>query len=109
MTQLLYDFGFDPAVLYAGAGGGLLRALSRRQLRLREMLLSPCCGALASAYLTLPLVRLAGLSPPPRDSGELVLASAFLIGTCAMWISDIVLQAVAHRLGLPGRTREPGQ
>lgn len=103
--DLLQSLGINPAVLYAGFGGGLLRALSRRKIKLREMFVSPICGALASAYLTLPAVHYVQLLgwPVPDDAAQVVLASAFLIGTCAMWISDLVFEIIVRRF----RPKEP--
>lgn len=100
--DLLISLGINPAILYAGAGGGLLRALSRKKIKFREMFVSPICGALASAYLTLPAVQYVQLVgwPLPEDAAQVVLASAFLVGTCAMWISDLVFGFIARRLGL---------
>lgn len=100
--DLLQSLGINPAILYAGAGGGILRALSRKKINFREMIVSPVCGALAAAYLTLPTVQYVKLSgwPFPEDEAPAILASAFLIGTCAMWIADLVFGFVAKRLGL---------
>lgn len=97
--DLLQSIGINPAVLYAGAGGGILRALSRQKLKIREMFLSPICGALAAAYLTLPTVQYVRITgwPIPEDDAQVVLASAFLIGTCAMWIADIVFEVIVRR------------
>jgi len=102
LHEILMAMGIDPTVLYAGAGGGILRALSRKKIKIREMFVSPICGALASAYLTLPAVQYIKLVgwPIPEDSAQVVLASAFLIGTCAMWIADLVFGFIARRLGL---------
>lgn len=56
--ELLKLLGIDPAVLYAGAFGGMVLALSRRRFnKIREMIASPICGALATAYLTIPTVH----------------------------------------------------
>lgn len=44
LHDLLAAIGVDPTVLYAGTGGGILRALSRQRIRLREILVSPPCG-----------------------------------------------------------------
>ncbi|TIQ70282.1 MAG: hypothetical protein E5X44_35760, partial [Mesorhizobium sp.] len=68
-------------VVVAGLSGGILRALSRHRYKLREMLASPICGALAAAYLTLPVVhyfRVTGLAIP-ADHDTTTLAAAFLI------------------------------
>lgn len=100
LHDLFTAIGVDPTVLYAGTGGGILRALSRQRIRLREILVSPPCGALAAAYLTLPTVhyvRAAGL-PLPVDDQQTVLACAFLLGTCAMWITDFFCSVVARWL-----------
>lgn len=102
LTELLQSLGINPAVLVAGGFGGVLRALSRKQLKVREFILSPICGALAAAYLTLPTVhyvQAVGL-PIPKDEAQVVLATAFLVGTCAMWISDFLFEAIARRLKL---------
>lgn len=98
LTELLQSVGVDPSVLFAGAGGGVLRALSRKRLKLREMIVSPVCGALAAAYLTLPVVhygRARGLQLPGEEI-QAILAAAFLIGTVAMWITDWIGGMVAR-------------
>ena len=108
LHDILAAIGIDPTVLYAGAGGGILRALSRRRLRLREIVVSPVCGALAAAYLTLPSVhhlRAAGL-PLADDDHQTILACAFLLGTCAMWITDLLFAAIARRLGQKPRLED---
>ena len=35
--------------------------------------------------------------PLPAEDQPVLLASAFLIGTCAMWISDIVFEIIVRR------------
>ncbi len=99
LHDLLRSIGIEPAVLYAGAAGGVLRALSRRRLKVREVVLSPVCGALAAAYLTLPVVHYVKATgwPLPGEDAQATLAAAFLLGTCAMWISDIVFEFVVRR------------
>lgn len=99
LPEILRAMGLDPAILIAGLSGGALRALSRKRLKVREVVLAPLCGSLAAAYLTIPTVhyiRAVGW-PLPDEPQPVVLASAFLIGTCAMWISDIVLEIVVRR------------
>lgn len=99
LHEILISIGINPEVLIAGGFGGVLRALSRKRFKVREMFASPICGALAAAYLTLPTVdylRAAGI-PMPGDDAQTVLASAFLIGTCAMWISDFIFEIIVRR------------
>lgn len=100
---MMHDFfdllGIKGPVVVAGLAGGVLRALSRHRYKLREMVASPICGALAAAYLTLPLVqysRATGL--PLANDDTTTLAAAFLIGVCAMWISDILFEVIVRRL-----------
>ncbi|PSJ49382.1 hypothetical protein C7I85_30275, partial [Mesorhizobium soli] len=57
LTQIMEALGINGSVVVAGLSGGVLRALSRKKLKVREMILSPICGALAAAYLTLPTVH----------------------------------------------------
>lgn len=99
--DLLLSLGIDPTVLYAGSAGGILRALSRGKIKFREIIVSPICGALAAAYLTVPAVQYVKMVnwPFPQDDAQAVLASAFLIGTCAMWIADLVLGFIARKIG----------
>ncbi|PSJ50759.1 hypothetical protein [Pseudaminobacter soli (ex Li et al. 2025)] len=99
LSQILEALGINGSVVVAGLSGGVLRSLSRKKLKVREMILSPICGALAAAYLTLPTVHyLKAVGwPMPSEDAQAVLASAFLIGTCAMWILDIVFEVVARR------------
>ncbi len=100
LHELLQSVGVDPSVLFAGAGGGVLRALSRRNLKVREMVVSPICGALAAAYLTLPAVHFGKATgiPLPGEEIQAILAAAFLIGTVAMWITDWTGELIAKRL-----------
>ena len=44
LHDLLESLGISPPLALAGALGGLLRALSRRTLRFREIVLAPVCG-----------------------------------------------------------------
>ena len=96
----LFDLlGIKPAVMVAGLAGGALRALSRQRFKLREMVASPICGALAAGYLTTPVlhyVKAIGLPTPPDDIAS-SHAAAFLIGVCGMWIADIVFEIIVRR------------
>ncbi|WP_189367427.1 hypothetical protein [Mesorhizobium sp. M7A.F.Ca.ET.027.02.1.1] len=52
-------------------------------------------------YLTLPAVsyaRIAGLPMPAPADDTTTLAAAFLIGVCAMWISDVLFEFVVRRV-----------
>ncbi|MER9574912.1 hypothetical protein NKI78_04565 [Mesorhizobium sp. M0400] len=92
--------GLKGPVVAAGLAGGVLRALSRHRYKVREMIASPICGALAAAYLTLPVVhyfRATGLPIPETDDDTTTLAAAFLIGVCAMWISDILFEFIVRK------------
>lgn len=99
MMHDLFDLlGIKGPVVAAGLAGGVLRALSRHRYKLREMVASPICGALAAAYLTLPVVqysRATGL--PLANDDTTTLAAAFLIGVCAMWISDILFEVIVRK------------
>ncbi|WP_315920472.1 hypothetical protein [Mesorhizobium sp. SP-1A] len=100
----LHDFfvtiGLDPAILGAGAAGGLLRSLSRKRFKVREVFLSPICGTLAAGYLTPWAVHIVRFYewPPMPDDGSAVYAMAFLIGTVAMWLSDLLFDAIVRRV-----------
>src|SRR4051794_30388217 len=100
----MHDFfdllGVKAPVVVAGLSGGILRALSRHRYKLREMVASPVCGALAAAYLTLPVVsyfRATGLPIPEPSDDTTTLAAAFLIGVSAMWISDILFEMIVRK------------
>ncbi|WP_137934341.1 hypothetical protein [Mesorhizobium comanense] len=98
MHDLFDLLGIKGPVVAAGLAGGVLRALSRHRYKLREMVASPICGALAAAYLTLPVVQYARATGLPlADDDTTTLAAAFLIGVCAMWISDILFEMVVRR------------
>jgi len=100
MHDIFDLLGIKGQVVAAGLAGGVLRALSRHRYKLREMVASPICGALAAAYLTLPFVawvRASGLPMPDTADDTTTLAAAFLIGVSAMWISDIVFEVVVRR------------
>ncbi|MER8896672.1 hypothetical protein [Mesorhizobium sp. M0676] len=105
MHDLFDMLGIQGPVVAAGLAGGVLRALSRHRYKLREMIASPICGALAAAYLTLPAVawfRATGMPIPDPADDTTTLAAAFLIGVSAMWISDIVFEVIVRRFGSAG-------
>ena len=100
MHDLFDMLGIKGPVVAAGLAGGVLRALSRHRYKLREMIASPICGALAAAYLTLPTVawfKATGVPIPDPADDTTTLAAAFLIGVSAMWISDIVFEVIVRR------------
>jgi len=100
MHDLFDMLGIKGPVVAAGLAGGVLRALSRHRYKLREMIASPICGALAAAYLTLPAVawfKATGMPIPDPADDTTTLAAAFLIGVSAMWISDIVFDVIVRR------------
>ena len=100
MHDLFDMLGIKGPVVVAGLSGGVLRALSRHRYKLREMIASPICGALAAAYLTLPAVawfKATGMPIPDPADDTTTLAAAFLIGVSAMWISDIVFEVIVRR------------
>jgi hypothetical protein len=100
MHDLFDVLGIKGPVVVAGLAGGVLRALSRHRYKLREMIASPICGALAAAYLTLPAVawfKATGMPIPDPADDTTTLAAAFLIGVSAMWISDIVFEVIVRR------------
>jgi len=83
MHDIFDLLGIKGQVVAAGLAGGVLRALSRHRYKLREMIASPICGALAAACLTLPVVawiQASGLSMPDAVDDTTTLAAAFLIG-----------------------------
>jgi hypothetical protein len=74
--------------------------VSRHRYKVREMVASPICGALAAAYLTLPVVsyfKTTGLPIPDPTDDTTTLAAAFLIGVSAMWISDILFEFIVRK------------
>ncbi|TGQ69921.1 hypothetical protein EN829_013220 [Mesorhizobium sp. M00.F.Ca.ET.186.01.1.1] len=100
MHDLFDLLGIKAPVVVAGLSGGVLRALSRHRYKLREMVASPICGALAAAYLTLPVVsyfKASGIPMPDPAEDTTTLAAAFLIGMSAMWISDILFEIIVQR------------
>ncbi|MFI0844445.1 hypothetical protein [Mesorhizobium sp. IMUNJ 23232] len=98
INDLLDALGIKGSILVAGLAGGLLRALSRRRFKFREMAASPICGTLAAGYLTVPAlhyIKSIGLPLPPDDIAS-AHAAAFLIGVCAMWIADILFEIIVR-------------
>lgn len=98
-----FDFlGIKASIIAAGLFGGLLRAMSRKRFKLCEIVLSPLCGALAAAYLTVPAVHYATRFGLPLPGPELDIATthaaAFMIGACAMWICDILFEVIVRKI-----------
>lgn len=100
LPEILRSVGIEPAYLVAGGAGGLLRALTRKKFKLREIFLAPICGILASVYLTVPVVQYLQIAgwPIPDNDAHVLLASAFIVGNCAMWISDVVFEVIVRRI-----------
>lgn len=98
LNDFLDAAGVKMGILLAGLAGGTLRGLSRQKYSWREMLASPICGALAAAYLTAPLLHyLYSMNwPLPEDEVATMNAAAFLTGASAMWISDLMMEAVCR-------------
>lgn len=95
-----FDFlGIKASVVLAGLSGGILRALSRRSYKVREMIASPLCGALAAGYLTTPTVHYLGVVnwPLPPDQIATQHSAAFLIGVSAMWIADAMFEFLIRK------------
>lgn len=104
MNWLLDILGLKGPIVAAGLAGGVLRALSRKRYKLREMFASPICGALAAGYLTesvLYYIRKIGFDVHPSDQVA-TNAAAFCIGACAMWIADLMLDALVRWFKGPG-------
>jgi hypothetical protein len=98
LDAILAYLGLNGPVMAAGLAGGLLRALSRKRYKLREMFVSPTCGALAAGYLTestLYYVRVIGFAVHANDQVA-TNAVAFCIGACAMWLTDIGLELLVR-------------
>jgi hypothetical protein len=106
ISDLLRSIGIDPSFLAAGAAGGLLRSITRKKIRLREIIVSPIAGMLACVYLTVPIVQYLQLMgwPMPENNFHVYLASSFLVGNSAMWASDLLFGAIAKWFGV---AREP--
>lgn len=102
--ELFDALGIKMSVVLAGLSGGILRALSRRSYKVRELVASPICGALAAGYLTSPVVHYLGVVnwPLPPDEIAAQHAAAFLIGVSAMWISDALFEFVVRRVKSSG-------
>ena len=101
MHDLFDMLSIKGPVVAAGLAGGVLRALSRHRYKLREMIASPICGALAAAYLTLPAVsyfKSTGLPIPDPADDTTTLAAAFLIGVSAMSISDTLFEFIVRKI-----------
>lgn len=103
LSNFFDQFGLKPSILLAGFAGGIIRALSRKRYTMREILASPICGAIASGYMTTPIVhylRSINFPLPPDDGSNVAMhAAAFLVGTSAMWISDAFFEWVSRRIG----------
>lgn len=103
VPEFLASIGINSTVLTAGGLGGVLRAMSRKRFTFREMIAAPVCGALAAAYLTIPLVHyVKSTGWPLPDDQQAILAAAFLIGTGAMWLADIVFLVIAKFFRIKG-------
>ena len=98
LHELLDALGIKVGVVIAGLSGGILRGLSRRRYTTREIVASPICGALAATYLTEPaLFYLRAINwPLPQEDVAAMNATAFVVGVCAMWIADLLFDAISR-------------
>lgn len=102
INDLLRSIGIEPSFLVAGAAGGLLRSITRKKIRLIEIIISPIAGVLACVYLTVPIIQYLHMAgwPMPENDIHVHLAAAFLVGNSAMWASDVLFRFIGRRLGL---------
>ena len=56
LREFLASIGINPSVHTGGSAGGILRALSRKRFKAREMIASRICTALVAADLTEPTI-----------------------------------------------------
>lgn len=98
ISEFFDALGIKVGVVIAGLSGGILRGLSRRHCTTREIIASPICGALAAAYLTEPAVDyLRAVNwPLPAEDLAAMNATAFVVGVCAMWIADLIFDAISR-------------
>jgi hypothetical protein len=103
IPEILDALGLKASVLVAGFAGGALRAFSTRDHKKRELIISPISGALAAGYLTGAVVHYLRVIniPLPDDPVAAWGAVGFLIGVCAMWITDAFLEALVRRFKGP--------
>jgi hypothetical protein len=103
VPEILDALGLKASVLVAGFAGGALRAFSTRNHKKRELIVSPICGALAAGYLTGAAVHFMRTMsiPLPDDPVAAWGAVGFLIGVCAMWITDALLEILVRRFKGP--------
>jgi hypothetical protein len=96
LPDLFDALGIKLSVAIAGLSGGLLRGLSRRKYTAREIIASPICGALAAAYLAEPAMHfLLSINwPLPDELPTALSAVAFVVGVSAMWIADLIFEAL---------------
>jgi hypothetical protein len=104
VADMLDTLGINARVVAAGFAGGLLRALSHRHYKLREIFISPFCGVLAAINLTASgvhaLTQVGRILSwdMPVDAISTQRAVAFLIGVSAMWISDFLFEYLARKI-----------
>jgi hypothetical protein len=101
--EILDALGLKASVMVAGFAGGALRAFSTRNHKKRELIVSPICGSLAAGYLTgatVHYMRFLNI-PLPDDPVAAWGAVGFLIGVCAMWITDALLEMLVRRFKGP--------
>ncbi|MGO4832030.1 hypothetical protein AB4144_06985 [Rhizobiaceae sp. 2RAB30] len=77
--------------------------MSRRTLRIREIVLSPLCGLLGAMYLTKPAVHLVRYYgwPPVASDDSATFAAAFVVAACSMWLSDWIFEFIVRKMQGP--------
>ena len=102
MQDPFNEISVQVSIFLAGFSGGIVRALSRGHFILRELIVSPICGALSAGYLTLPFIHYLdkiGFPLPPQDSSQSgMLAAGFLVGICGMWVADAIMLKIGNVL-----------
>lgn len=90
----LKEYGLEASLAVAGLAGGLLHAISKKGLTMKQRFLSAICGALSASFLTAPVYHAALMLPislpPASESNELYLSTAFIVGNCGWYISEWV-------------------
>lgn len=92
------EYGIEISLAFGGLAGGLLHAISKKGLTMKQRFLSTICGVLSASFLTAPVYKLGIMIylpiPPASESNEFYLATAFVIGNCGWYISEWVTDAI---------------
>lgn len=101
LISILTAMGIHPTHFFAGAAGGIIRALVNKQGSIWERIVAGAVGTLCASILTPFILLILGVTAP-----QMVGAVAFLLGLVGLSLTEALIKIGRDYSRNPGKLRE---